>query len=84
MCRQAAGGDVCLGILSSLDFLPCPPGGVGVENGHLCPCISDLRSALLCPEAGEMSLQGGTFPQTPISSPFIPSVISEPRAGKTA
>lgn len=41
MSGQAADGDMCLGILSSLPSLPCPPGGEGVENGHLCPHIRD-------------------------------------------
>lgn len=50
MSRQAADGNMCLGILSSLASLPCPPGGVGVENGHLCPYIRDAAgcSAACC------------------------------------
>lgn len=73
MSRQAADGGICLGLLFSLASLPCPPGPRGWE----WPPGPRLCSALLRPKAG-----GHGEPAGRLSSPSLPQVILEPRAGE--
>lgn len=79
---------MCLGILASLASLsPSLPTWRGVENGHLCPTsemelvAQQPRSALLRPQAGQVSSREERSHRHCFPLPALPESFQNPERG---